>query len=189
VRLSDPADDLAWNEFLEIYQPLLLGLASRFGLQDADASEVVQETLLAVVGAIPNFRAKDHPGAFRGWLTAIARNKLVDHLAKRARQESASGDSDVHRWLNQQADSDSPDSVWDWQQKRQVFHWAAEKVRGQVSPSTWQAFHRTSVLGEDVGAVACDLKMRVGMIYVARSRVMSRLRKAVDVWMRSEERG
>ena len=48
LRLGDPADDAAWAEFVQIYQPMLFQLASRWGLQDADAREVVQETLLAV---------------------------------------------------------------------------------------------------------------------------------------------
>ena len=71
LRLGDPADDLAWSQFVEIYQPMLYRLASRWGLQDADAREVVQETLLAVAGAIPNYTAKENPGAFRAWLAAI----------------------------------------------------------------------------------------------------------------------
>lgn len=187
IRLSDPADDLAWGEFLEIYQPMLFRLASRFGLQDADAREVVQETLLAVAGAIPDFTSNGQSNAFRAWLAAITRNKLADYLAKRSRQEAGSGDTDVHHWLDQQSGDTSAASVWDWQQKRQVFAWAAERVRGQVSESTWEAFYRTSVRGDDVADVARDLKIRTGMVYVARSRVMARLRKTVDVWTRSEE--
>lgn len=187
LRLADPEDDLAWSEFLQVYEPMLFHLASRWGLQDADAREVVQETLLGVSKSIPQYRGRNHSGAFRGWLAAIARHKLADHLNRRKRQERGSGDTDVHRWLDQQACEGSSASVWDWQQKRQVFAWAAEKVRGQVSPATWQAFHRTTIRGESVNEVAADLGMRDGMIYVARSRVMARLRKAVEVWTRNDQ--
>ena len=93
----------------------------------------------------------------------------------------------MHRWLDQQACDDSSVSVWDWQQKRQIFIWAAERVRGQVSSLTWQAFYRTSVRGQAVADVARDLEMREGMIYVARSRVMARLRKAVEIWTQEEQ--
>lgn len=187
LRLADPADDLAWTEFLQIYEPLLFRLASRWGLQDADAREVVQETLLAVSKSIPAYRSRPHTGAFRGWLAVITRNKLADHLAKRAGQERGSGDTDVHRWLDQQACKSSSASIWDWQHKRQVFAWAADRVRGQVSDSTWQAFHRTCVRGENTKHVAADLGLREGMVYVARSRVMARLRKEVEVWTRVEQ--
>lgn len=183
LRLGDPADDLAWGEFLQIYEPMLFRLASRWGLQEADAREVVQETLLAVSKSIPEYRDLGHTGAFRGWLAAITRNKLADHLASRAKEVRGSGDTDVHRWLDQQQPSgDSSLSLWDWQQRRQIFAWAAERVRGQVRAATWQAFYRTSVQGEPVAEVAVDLGIREGMIYVARSRVMARLRKAVAGW-------
>ncbi len=187
LRLGDPADDLAWSEFLQIYEPLLLRLATRWGLQQADALEVVQETLLAVAKAIPTFDRNQHPGAFRGWLAAITRHKLVDHLGRTRRREAASGDSNVQRWLDQVASPASDASVWDWNQKQQMFVWAAAKVQQQVNTSTWQAFHRTSVLGEPVADVATDLHLREGMVYVARSRVMARLRKLIDQWQATSE--
>ena len=182
LRLRDPADDAAWGEFLQIYEPMLFRLASRWGLQREDAAEVVQETLLAVAKSIPNYQSKDHSGAFRAWLAAITRNKLVDHLTQRAKQPRGSGDTDVHRWLDQQAEPGSSESIWDWQHKQHVFRWAAECVRRQVAAPTWDAFYRTEVLQELASEVAEDLEMRVGMVYVARSRVMSRLRKAVQQW-------
>lgn len=182
LRLGDPADDTAWFEFLEIYEPMLFRLASRWGLQPNDASEVVQETLVAVADAIPGYEAKPHSGAFRGWLAAITRHKLADHLARRARQQCGTGDTNVHRWLDQRASETSSVSVWDWQQKRQIFAWAAGRVREQVKPDTWAAFHRTAVLGEPASVVAESLRMREGMVYVARSRVMARLRREVQAW-------
>jgi len=185
LRLSDPADDLAWAEFLQVYEPMLFRLSSRWGLQEADAHEVVQETLLAVAKSISNFATDQHDRSFRRWLATITRNKLADHLARRSRQESGSGDTDVHRWLDQQASDASSASLWDWNEKRQVFAWAAQSVRSQVSDQTWQAFHLTNVQGESVTQVAVELGMREGMVYVARSRVMSRLRKAVQLWMES----
>lgn len=186
-RLGDPADNQAWAEFLQIYEPMLLRLASRWGLQEADAREVVQETLLAVAAAIGDFSPAEHRGAFRGWLSAITRNKLADHLTRRSKQPHGSGDSSVQRWLNEQASPNAHDSIWDWQQKQQVFAWAADHVRGQVSESTWLAFRRTAIDGESVDDVAADLGMRVGMVYVARSRVMARLRKAASQWTQPGE--
>ena len=60
LRLGNPADDLAWMEFLQIYEPMLLRLASRWGLQENDAVEVVQETLVAVAGSVSDFRQERH---------------------------------------------------------------------------------------------------------------------------------
>ncbi len=187
LRLSDPEDDLAWNEFLEIYQPMLMRLASRYGLQDADTREVVQETLVAVAQSIPRFQDKGTRGCFRGWLATITRNKLADYLATKSRHVSGSGDTDVHRWLDQQASPDSRASLWQWQRRQQIFAWAASKVRQQVADRTWQAFYRTCVCGQSAEQVASELDVRVGMVYVSCSRVMARLRKAVELWAGDEE--
>ena len=187
LRLADPADDIAWAEFIEIYEPMLNQLAVRWGLQDADAREVVQETLLGVMSSIGNYEARDHSQAFRGWLASITRNKLVDHLSKRSRREQGSGDTDVHRWLDQQVGEQSSASVWDWHEKRQIFRWASEMVRSSVEDRTWRAFYRTSVLHEPVSDVAAELGIREGMVYVARSRVMNRLRRAVETWQVQQE--
>jgi RNA polymerase sigma-70 factor, ECF subfamily len=138
--------------------------------------------LLAVAKAVPSFDRNQHSGAFRGWLASITRNKLADYLTRARRQVRGSGDSNVQRWLDQVACDSSDVSVWDWNEKQQVFAWAARKVREQVNANTWQAFHRTCVLGETVSTVAQELRIREGMVYVARSRVMARLRAVVSTW-------
>ena len=52
VRLRDPSDGSAWEEFLEIYAPLLRSLARRKGLQEADAADLTQDVFRAVARAI-----------------------------------------------------------------------------------------------------------------------------------------
>ena len=180
LRLGDPADDLAWTEFLEIYEPMLFRIAQKWGLQDADAREVVQETLLGVSKSIHRFRADNQDASFRRWLSTITRHKLADHLSESSKHVRGSGDSNVHRWLDERASE--TESVWDWNHKREVFAWASKQVQSQVNESTWAAFHRTCVDGESIHSVAKDLGMRPGLVYVARSRVMRRLRKTVRFW-------
>lgn len=181
MRLGDPADELAWSEFLEIYEPLLHRLAIRWGLQEADASEVAQETLIAVSKSIERFEPRN-PGSFRSWLAKIARNKWVDLLNRKSKHAHATGDSNVQSWLGQQAEEETHESIWDWSEKQEIFAWAANHVQTQVSETTWQAFYKTAILQQQVKTVAKDLNMREGMVYVARSRVMSRLRKTVQTW-------
>ena len=186
LRLGDRSDDDAWAEFLEIYGPLLLQLATRLGLQRADAEEVVQETLVAVAGAVDQYDRRPHQRAFRRWLAAITRRKLADLLTQRRRGVSASGGSNAQHWFDQQAEQSADVSRWDWCEKQEIFRWAAARVRQQVSSHIWEAFHRTSVMGESIASVAAALEMREGMVYVARSRVMTRLRETVAVWENAE---
>ncbi len=181
IRLRDTRDQQAWSLFLELYQPVILRLAQRRGLQEADAHEVTQDVLLAVAGAIERWETDPARGAFRSWLNTIARNLVVNFLIKQGRHPRGSGDSDVHEMLLEQpAPEGELSALFDVEAKRQTFQWAAEQVRDEFREATWRAFWMTAV--EDVSAndVARELKITVGSVYVARSRVMKRLREKVE---------
>lgn len=160
-------------------------LAKKWGLQEADAVEIVQETLLAISKSVGSFQHQES-GSFRRWLATIARNKWVDHLKRHDKFSRGTGDSNVQRWLDQQAIDEGPESIWDWNKKREIFAWAAKTVKTQVSEQTWMAFYRTAIRDESIQLVAADLNIHEGQVYVARSRVMSRLKKIVDRWMRQQ---
>ncbi len=66
--------------------------------------------------------------------------------------------------------------------RRQVFRWAADRVREQVQSTTWEAFWQTAVEGRPVADVAVELGLAPGAVYVARSRVIRRLRREVETW-------
>jgi len=60
-----------------------------------------------------------------------------------------------------------------------VFHWAAESVKSQFQESTWRAFWLTTVDGESIESTSKLLGISVGAIYVARSRVLARIKSVV----------
>jgi RNA polymerase sigma-70 factor (ECF subfamily) len=181
LRLRDSQDHQAWTEFLAIYEPLIHRLATRSGFQDADARELTQEVLLAVSGAIDRWDPDPKRGSFRGWLFRIARNLMINFLAKRRNRPLAIGDTDFNRLLNEQPASESDESQYfDQEYKRQTFHWAAEQIRPEFRENTWQAFWQTCVDGKHVKEVAQMLNISVGSVYVSRSRVMARLRKEIE---------
>lgn len=181
LRLRDARDDRAWTEFLEIYEPLVYRLVRRNGFQDADAQEVTQEVLLAVSKAIENWDPDPAKGSFRAWLFRIARNLMINFLTKQGRHPQGSGDTDFNRLLSEQPAPDSQQTAYfDQEYKRQTFRWAAEQVRGEFHEKTWQAFWRSCVDGKEVKQVADELEMSAGSIYVARSRVMAKLRAKIE---------
>src|SRR5436309_1802162 len=101
VRLRDPRDATAWKEFVDRYASLVYGYARKQGLQDADAADLAQEVLGAVVTAIGALEYDPRQGAFRNWLFTIVRRKLADWHAARARRISGSGDSATQLLLEQ----------------------------------------------------------------------------------------
>ena len=181
VRIRDPHDEQAWGEFVEIYEPVLYRLARRRGFQDADARELTQEVFIAVASAIDRWRVDPARGRFRTWLFRIARNLGINLLASRRRHPLGTGGTDLHALLEQQPGACGEESaLFEEEYKRELFGRAASRVRGQFREATWQAFWRTGVDGEEVGEVARSLGISVGAVYVARSRVMARLRREIE---------
>jgi RNA polymerase sigma-70 factor (ECF subfamily) len=180
VRLQNPADELAWAEFVGIYEPAVYGFARKKGLQDADARDLCQEVLRRVAGAIDRWDPDPCKGPFRAWLFRIARNVLIN-LAASQQRHRGTGESDVQELLEAQPAGELADSaLFDLAYKRQLFRWAAEAIRAEFSSSTWDAFWRTAVEAQETKAVARELGLSTGAVYIARSRIITRLRERID---------
>ena len=181
LRLRDPRDERAWGEFAAIYGPLVLDVARRKGLQDADAADLRQEVFRAVAAAIAGWDPDPALGSFRGWLFRIARNRAVNALVALGRHPRGSGDTAVARLLEQQPDptADAEAAEVEAEARRRLFAWAAEQVRSEFRPPTWRAFWATGVEGRTAAEVAAELGSTPGAVYVARSRVMARIRREI----------
>ena len=181
LRLRDSQDHAAWVEFVALYEPMAYRLLRRHGLQDADAREVLQELFMAVSRGIDRFDPVREQGSFRGWLQRVTRNLVINWLKQRQRRVLAVGGSDMQAMLEQLPANADPESVvFDHELRRALFQQAAQRVRGEVQPATWQAFWRTAVIGTAAGEVAQQLGMGVGAVRVAKCRVLARLHSALS---------
>ncbi|XZE54088.1 RNA polymerase sigma factor [Planctomycetaceae bacterium SH139] len=179
LRMRDPANVAAWDQFLELYAPAIYRTARNLGLQAADADDVVQEVLAAVAQSVSDWIDRQDRGPFRAWLFRMARNKAIDYLTRRKHRVWAIGGEEAAQLMNEVAAAADIPSQVDAEICREIFGRAAELVRSKFSETTWQSFHRTTILGEPIQQVASQLGVSVGSIYIARSRVMKRLREAV----------
>ena len=177
IRLRDLQDSQAWAQFVELYAPFVYGYLRKRGLQDADAADLTQTCLRQVAAKIGSLEYDPRRGTFRGWLFTIVRNKLRDFLDQSRHLHQGSGDSAVQRLLENQA-APEPDEIGEWERayQRSLLAWAAGQVRPQVQEATWQAFWQTAVEGKPGKEVAAGLGLTAAAVYLAKSRVMARLR-------------
>jgi RNA polymerase sigma-70 factor (ECF subfamily) len=141
---------------------------------------LTQDVLMAVAGAIDDWDPDRERGSFRGWLSRVARNRMINALVRRQRGPRIVGGTDHLQRLEEEPAREGLESAaFDLEHRRRLFLWAAEHIRGEFRESTWQAFWRTCVDQRPVAEVAAELQLSPGAIYVARSRVMSRLREKV----------
>jgi RNA polymerase sigma-70 factor (ECF subfamily) len=179
IRVRDPRDADAWAQFVGLYGPLIYQYARRRRLQDADAADLTQTVLQAVAAGVRRLDYAPGHGSFRGWLFQIVRRQLWKLLARQRRTHGCCGDADAPQALENLPAREEED-LWEREYEQRMFLWAAEQVRGRFEEATWQAFWRTAVEGQSPREVAGALGLSVGAVYTARSRVLDRLRKAIQ---------
>ena len=176
LRLKEPADAEAWFQFCEIYEPLILRIARSRGLQAADANDLAQDVFVRIAKSVQRWEPDPDRGSFRGWIGTIARNLTIDFLRREKRKPVSANDPAMQNVTDRCAESD----FYDAEYEKQLFAWAAEKIKPTFKPQTWQAFWRTAVDQQSVADVAQSLELSTGAVYMARSRVIAKLRQTVE---------
>ena len=182
LRLVDESDYEAWDEFVRLYEPFVYRYARRRGLQDADAREVVQDVFVGVSKSIANWEPDRERAKFRTWLFRIAKFQFL----RRIRKNSLERQQDDFYWS--ELDNVVPSQDWkpsqeeELEYRRMVFRWAAKLVQDQVKPKTWSAFRLSSIENRPISEVAATTGMTKDQVYVARSRVIKRLRDHIQTF-------
>jgi RNA polymerase sigma-70 factor (ECF subfamily) len=177
-RLAEPEPGEAWERLVEIYTPLIRGWLERQANLGAEADDLVQEVLAVVVRRVREFEHNGRHGAFRCWLRTITANCLRDYFRQGRRRPHAAGGSEFQAVLEQLADSDSALSkAFDEEHDRHVTQKLLALIRPQFEPATWRAFERVALDGLRAEVVARELNLTVNAVFIAKSRVLSRLRK------------
>jgi RNA polymerase sigma-70 factor (ECF subfamily) len=172
----------AWRRLALLYGPLVYGWCRGRGVPPEDAEDVLQEVFLVVANRIGDFR-HDRPGdSFRGWLWGITRNKLGDWLRRRANHETAVGGTDAHRRLQEEPaapDTDGTTAYPEGGEPGDLYRRALDVIRPEFEERSWKAFWRVVVEGQCPADVARDLGITRNAVYIAKSRVLHRLREAL----------
>ena len=169
AKLNEPA---AWERLFELYTPLVYHWCRRAGLQASDAENIVQEVLLKVLNALPEFRHDEPKHTFRGWIHVIARNTIRNHF-NGFRPDNTPLPQDDFLQDTSGLNADSAESS---EEIRLLYRKAVDLIRNEFSETDFKAFRRVVVDGQAPKFVAGELGVSVNVVYLARSRITKRVR-------------
>jgi RNA polymerase sigma-70 factor (ECF subfamily) len=174
-RVRDPADAASWNEFILLYEPLLLSYVKSRGLQEHDAHDVVQEIFAHLYKALPGFELDRARGRFRTWLWQVMMNAIADWARRRRRQEKA--EEGWQERLAPPGEQDEPDAEWTTAHRQRVLDFVLTRMRKETQPKTWACFELHLLLGRSGKEVAEELGLTANSVYANASRVLARVRE------------
>jgi len=190
LRLKRWDDAEGWREFFESYWELISNLARKAGLNDAEAQEVVQETVIGVARRIGDFDADPRRGSFKSWLLGRARWRIGDQFRARKRQAIGLGESPAPPFdedtgtapLHRVPDpaGDRLEGIWSAEWEHHVLRAALERVKAQVSVKPFQMFDLHTRQGLSVAETARAVGTTMAAVYMAKSRVARLLRREVE---------
>ena len=166
---------------VQVYDSLFRGWLTAQGVHPDDSDDLVQEILLVMMRKLPEFKHQGKPGSFRAWARQVALNCVRRSWRTKKRVPVATGDSEFLSYLNQLSDAGSElTQEWDRQHDRVVVQRLLDLIRVDSDPQLWEAFSLHVVKGEPVSTVTETLGVKPGYVYVAKSRILNRLRELAD---------
>jgi RNA polymerase sigma-70 factor (ECF subfamily) len=178
---AQTGEENAWKDLTDLYRPLIIGWLNRQGVPARDLEDLSQDILLSVVKHLPTFQHSGRRGAFRSWLRTIVCNRTTDYWRAIDASTQATGGSGATAALQQIADPDSDlNRQWDEEHDRYVLACLLDLVEQEFEPTTLQAFRRLALDGAPGAEVAQELGLSVAAVYVAKSRVLQRIRQQAE---------
>ncbi len=185
-RLKNWEDQESWADFFETYWRLIYGFAVKTGLSDAEAQDVVQETVVSVARRMRDFEYDPAVGSFKSWLLLITRRRIADYHRKRRREPHGGGgeetDSDGPVAVEQIADRAPAEleALWEAEWQRNLLEAAIRRVRSRVDPRQFQIFDCYVLKEWSPKEVTRALGVSVGQVYLAKHRVSALVRQEAE---------
>jgi len=173
LRLRSGDDNSAWVEFVQVYGPMVFGYCRIRKLQESDAADVSQEVMVRLAKAMANFEYNPEIGRFRDWLGKVIHRELLRFWEKRkALSRVQNGER-----TNEEAIDESP--IWIEHFQSEILRKSLANIQCEFPQETWNAFTFSWLENLPVGDVATRLQIPIENVYVAKSRVLKRLRNEV----------
>jgi RNA polymerase sigma-70 factor (ECF subfamily) len=174
-RVRQPADHEAWTRFVELYTPLLFYWSCRAGLSEHDAADLVQDVFVLLLRELPKFEYQQQR-SFRAWLRTVLHHRWQERL--RRRSERPIGDQESRLAALEARDASQPfDLIGEEEYRQQIVAQALRLMQTDFEEQTWRACWEFVVSGKPAAQVAQELNMTTKAVYMAKARVLQRLRQ------------
>lgn len=179
-----------WNKFVDLYAPLLRRWLYRYMLQPADVEDLIQDILTIVITKLPEFQHSGATGAFRAWLRLIVAYRLKNFWRQSQRQPIAEGGDHLEALAQSLEDPvDELSRRWDQEHDKHVAATLLAQIRHEFSALTWEIFDRYVLQGLPPKQVAAELNVSCNAVFIARSRILRRLREEAGALLSTEPEG
>jgi RNA polymerase sigma factor (sigma-70 family) len=180
-RLNDRSDSVAWQRLVDLYTPLIKSWLRRQGVSAEDAEDLTQEVLGILVREVSQFQHNGRAGAFRSWLRTITINCIRQSWRSRSVRPQTTRLLELDSALDQLEDPNSDlCRRWDREHDEFVLHRLLDLIEPEFRLATWQAFRRQVIDGAPAEIVAAELGLTVNAVLIAKSRILSHLRRNAE---------
>jgi RNA polymerase sigma-70 factor (ECF subfamily) len=143
------------------------------GVSEGDTEDLLQEVFVILIRKLPDFQY-DPQRSFRAWLWTVFRHAALAWRKRQPRPGPA---------LEQLEELRSPDSLseaTEAEYRRFLLNRVVQLVQTDFPATTWQIFRQLAIEGRPGASVARDFGVSVNAVYLARSRVLARLREELS---------
>jgi RNA polymerase sigma factor (sigma-70 family) len=194
-RIKDWGDRESWQDFFDTYWRLIYSTARKAGLTDAEAQDIVQETVLSVAKNIEGFKYDPAVCSFKTWMLQSTRWRILNQLKRREREQAGpmpglagssrparGDDTDRTATLERLPDPAGVDleAVWDEEWEKHLLATALERLKRRVDPEQLQVFDLYCLEQWPARKVARTLGVNLGRVYLAKHRVGRMLKKEIQ---------
>jgi RNA polymerase sigma-70 factor (ECF subfamily) len=186
-RLRNWDDQSGWQEFFDTYWKLIYAVAIKAGLSDAEAHDVVQETVVAVAKQMRERGFDRQRSSFKNWLCLITRRRIIDHLRlrkpdrpqRRASSDAptATGTDTLHR-IPDPAGGEL-DAIWAEEWQKNLVDIAIERIKAQIDVKQFQMFDLYVLKNVPLRKVTQTLHVSATLVYVNKHRVSALVKREV----------
>ena len=168
-------DEIGWQEFYDMYKPLILLRGNDLQLNQTEKEELVQLVMFSFFNSSRTFRYDKSKGRFRDYLKRAIHNKACDLMRKRHDDEISVEEIPltVEKMLAE------GDERWDEEWQNHILKQALKDLRGAVSPLVYQAFSMLSLENMSGKEVAVALGISSNAVYVYKHEALKKLKTLI----------